>query len=375
MNRYTFEKIVKRMADQFGTIQRGDEEPYNPLFFIIESNALKVHRNNPKANSRSFREALLLALNMINLRLADRQDDLSSFETKENRELLHALLYAFDPYENEELADLVKKDAATHADADVIDDYPSDYLRLYYAIPIRCMIRLVESIDTWEKMLGSNGYFKSIEGTIGKQVKKDDNELNTAALLLYRPVAAEDDPLAYFVTRMLRVWEVPNEDEEAVASTFLELWPKAKEELKAMDVHKLDEVVVGDDEGDLSIELFNIIQTMDMYLSNTRRYAELISYCDDILDLFPDDESLTRLHGIKGEAIHDDGRRDEAYQYFEELLASDKDEEVVASYTWILMADKEYVKAREVLRGFENSTDDLIQERIKWLRREAPEVW
>ena len=232
MNRYTFEKIVKRMADQFGTIQRGDEEPYNPLFFVIENNALKVHRKNPKANSRSFREALLLALNLINLRLTDRQEDLSSFETPENKELLHALLYAFDPYTNEELADLVKKDAAIHAGADKIDDYPADYLQLYYAIPVRCMIRLVESIDTWEKMLGSNGYFKSIENTIGKQVKKDDNELNTVALLLHRPIASEDNPLAYFITRMLQVWEVPNEDEEAVATTFLDLWPKARKALK-----------------------------------------------------------------------------------------------------------------------------------------------
>lgn len=374
MNRYTFEKIVKRMADQFGTIQRGQEDPYNPLFFTIESNVLKVHRRNPKANSRSFREALLLALNMINLRLTGRQDDLSSFETLENKELLHALLYAFDPYTNGELADLVKKDAAIHAGVDEIDDYPADYLQLYYAIPVRCMIRLVESIDTWEKMLGSNGYFKSIESTIGKQVKKDDSELNTAALLIYRPVADEDNALAHFVTRMLRVWEVPNEDQETVATTFLEEWPKAKEALKAMDTHTLEKVPVEDSEGDLSIEFFNIIQTMDMYLMNTKRYAELITYCDDILELFPNDESLSRLRGIKGEAIHDDGRKDEAYQYFEELMASDGDEEVVASYTWILMHDKEYAKAREVLRGFEGSKDDLIQDRIKWLKREAPEV-
>lgn len=374
MNRYTFEKIVKRMADQFGTIQRGDEEPYNPLFFVIENNALKVHRKNPKANSRSFREALLLALNLINLRLTDRQEDLSSFETPENKELLHALLYAFDPYTNEELADLVKKDAAIHAGADKIDDYPADYLQLYYAIPVRCMIRLVESIDTWEKMLGSNGYFKSIENTIGKQVKKDDNELNTVALLLHRPIASEDNPLAYFITRMLQVWEVPNEDEEAVATTFLDLWPKARKALKAMDVHRLDEVEVKDDEGDLSIELFNIIQTMDMYLHNTKRFAELVAYCDDILEIFTEDDFSIQFQCIKGQAIHDNGQKDAAYQFFDVLLDNEKPEYIADAYSLILLEDKEYAKAREVLRGFEDSREPMTKERFKWLRNEAPDL-
>jgi len=374
MNRYTFEKIVKRMADQYGRIERGEEEPYNPLFFIIESNALKVHRANPRANSRSFREALLLGLHTINMRLNGLQDDLSSFETPENKELLHALLYAFDPYANEGLGQHVKKDAAIHAGVDEIDDYPADYLRLYYTIPIRCMIRLVDSIDTWTKALGSDGYFKSIESTIGKKVEADDTELNTVALLLYRPVADDDNPLAHFVTRMLVVWEVPNEDQEAVAATFLELWPSARDELKAMDVHTLDDVVVKDSEGDLSIDFFNIVQTMDMYLNNTKRYKEVIAYCDDLLEIFPKDESISRFRGVKGEAIHDDGQKEEAYRYFEELMQSSGDEEIVASYTWILLMDKNYVKAREVLRGFEESESGLIQDRFDWLKREAPEV-
>ena len=202
MNRYTFEKIVKRMGDEFGRIERGQEDPYNPLFFVIESNVLKVHRNNPKANSRSFREALLLALHTLNMRLNGIQDDLSPFETPENKEMLHALLFAFDPYANEELAVLVKKDAAIHVNVDEIDDYPPDYLRLYYTVPVKCMIRLVDSIDTWVKALGSDGYFMSIEATVGKKVKKDDAEMNMAAFLLHRPVddGADNDSIGKVLT-------------------------------------------------------------------------------------------------------------------------------------------------------------------------------
>ena len=55
-------------------------------------------------------------------------------------------------------------------------------------------------------------------------------------------------------------------------------------------------------------------------------------------------------------------------------MQSSGDEEIVASYTWILLMDKNYVKAREVLRGFEESESGLIQDRFDWLKREAPEV-
>ena len=388
MNRYSFEKIVKRMADQYGRIEHGHEDPYNPMFFVMESNALKVHRHNPKANSRSFREALLLGLHTVNMRingidLTGIQDALAPFETPENMELLHALLFTFDPYSNEELAEYIKKDAATHAGVDEIDDYPLDYLRKYYTIPIQCMIRLVESVDTWVKALGSDGYFKSIEGTIGQKVKKNDFVLNTYALLLHKPVVDEahqlvvDEsagPLAYFVLCMLQVWEVPNENEEIVASTFVEMWPAVRDELKSMGVHTLEKVVVDSFDGDLSVDFFNIIQTMDMYLHNTGRDRELISYCDDLLEIFPEDSNITRFRGIKGEAIHDDGRKDEAYRYFDDLMEIYRDEETVGAYTMILLLDKEYAKAREVLRGFEDSKDDLIRERFDWLKEEAPEV-
>ena len=193
MNRYTFEKIVKRMGDAFGTIKHGQEDQYDAIFFTLESNALKVNRRNPKANSRSFREALLMALHTVNMHLTGREEDLTPFQTPENKELLHALLYAFDPFVNPELDSIVKKDAATYAGVDEIDDYPTDYLRKYYAVPVKCMIRLIESVDIWEKLLGSNGYFKSIEDTVGSAVDRNDSELHTTTFLLNKPVTEAQD--------------------------------------------------------------------------------------------------------------------------------------------------------------------------------------
>ena len=173
MNRYTFEKITKRMGDQFGTLRRGQEEAYTYMFFAIESNALKVHRANPRANSRSFREALLLALHSIDMRVNGRQEDLSAFETPENKALSHAVLYAFDPFTCEEVEALMRENVAA-ASGGTFTDYPEGYLRDYYTVPVKCIIRLVDSVDTWIKALGSDGYFKYIEDSMGAEIKDDD---------------------------------------------------------------------------------------------------------------------------------------------------------------------------------------------------------
>ena len=44
------------------------------------------------------------------------------------------------------------------------------------------------------------------------------------------------------------------------------------------------------------------------------------------------------------------------------------------AYSLILLEGKKYAKAREVLKGFEDSTEPMTQERFDWLKEEAPEV-
>lgn len=37
-----------------------------------------------------------------------------------------------------------------------------------------CLLRIKESIDTWEKYAGSNGYFDFIEKYMGREIKGND---------------------------------------------------------------------------------------------------------------------------------------------------------------------------------------------------------
>ena len=80
------------MEKEFGKIKKGNEEEYMMQLSMLEGNVLKIHREDPNANSRRLREAIALVL----------------FE--------------------------------------------------YYRVWVMCLLRIKESIDTWEKRMGSNGY-------------------------------------------------------------------------------------------------------------------------------------------------------------------------------------------------------------------------
>ena len=58
MQQYQFEKIYSQMEREFGKIKKGEEEAHSLILFTMESNALKIHRSDLKANSRRMREAI-----------------------------------------------------------------------------------------------------------------------------------------------------------------------------------------------------------------------------------------------------------------------------------------------------------------------------
>lgn len=164
MQLYQFEKIYSQMEKEFGKIQKGKEELYSMLLFPLEGNALKIHRAAPSSNSRRLREAIALALFDIKGRYTGEEIDAGKFRNEDNEKLEKALLMAFDPYTNEEVMELLKTQ-------NKVDELPQDMLKDYYKLPVMCLLRIKDSIDTWEKQSGANGYFEFIESYMGSQIK------------------------------------------------------------------------------------------------------------------------------------------------------------------------------------------------------------
>ena len=167
MNQNQFEMILRRMDQRYGHMHKGDEGAYAIMLFPMESNLLKIHRKYPESNSRRLKEAICLVLHRVNGYLTGDQADVKNFESQENVRLRDALLYAFDPFINGE----VKEALSENTEIDLND---KNSLEKYFKEPVQCIQRIYESVLTWEKQSGSNGYFEFIEGYMGAKIDNDD---------------------------------------------------------------------------------------------------------------------------------------------------------------------------------------------------------
>lgn len=164
MQLYQFEKIFSQMGKEFGRIRKGEEEVYSMLLFPLEGNVLKVHREFPRSNSRRLREAIALVLFDVKEKYTGEKADTGKFRNEDNEKLEKALLMAFDPYTNVEVMELLKQQTQA-------EELTQEILTEYYKLPIMCLLRIKDSIDTWEKRSGADGYFDFIESYMGSQIK------------------------------------------------------------------------------------------------------------------------------------------------------------------------------------------------------------
>lgn len=167
MNEYQFQQVVRRMEKRYGKMKRGEEDRYAMLLYPMESNLLKVHRQNPEANSRRLEEAISLVLHEIESRLLGEDRDVVQYENRGNTLLKEALLQAFDPFTNEEIYTVLKEDG-------IIDPEIQEDLATYYKEPVICVLRIKDSVEHWVKRSGSDGYFKFLEEWLGNKVAGDN---------------------------------------------------------------------------------------------------------------------------------------------------------------------------------------------------------
>ena len=168
MQMYQFEKIYAEMGKEYGKIRKGEEEVHSMMLFPMESNVLKIHRAYPGSNSRRLREAIGLVLFDIKSRVKGEEADTSRFRDADNERLEKALLMAFDPFTNEEIRE-------------VLGQMDAEHLHEYYKEPVMCLLRIKDSVDTWEKRGGSNGYFDFIEQYMGAQI--NDDKMNFSVMI------------------------------------------------------------------------------------------------------------------------------------------------------------------------------------------------
>jgi len=152
------------MQREFGQIRKGTENDYIALLLPMESNLLKTSRNISCTNGRRASEAVQICLLKVKERLDQTVYDCSSIITEESASFTQALLMSFDPFTNPVILKFIKKK---------YDLSSKEGSRTYYAIPIKCLLKIKSSIDFWTKEYGASGYFDFIDGQFGSQVRNN----------------------------------------------------------------------------------------------------------------------------------------------------------------------------------------------------------
>lgn len=174
VNQYQFDRIGSQMEREFGKIRKGEENAHMMMLFPMEGNMLKVHRSHPESNSRRALEAIVITLFEIQSYLSDDEYNLDSFRSAENERLVQALLMAFDPFTNIDIREALEEAS--------VDLGSTEALKELYGEPVRCLLKIKESVELWSRERGADGYFRFIENTIGAAVKRDQ-EMDFAVLV------------------------------------------------------------------------------------------------------------------------------------------------------------------------------------------------
>jgi len=93
--------------------------------------------------------------------------DFWKYLTDENKAYLDAVLYAVDPFYNKEIAGII---------SEMYDMNEKEDMREYFSLPVKCLIRIEESIQTRTNERGASGYFDFLESHLGVSI--DDEKMN-----------------------------------------------------------------------------------------------------------------------------------------------------------------------------------------------------
>ena len=160
MNQYQFEAIVRRMKRKFGEVKKGTEGG-NALLNAMETRVRQVNKEYPDCNSLALRNALILLLYRIEEFLEARKIDVSAFEDEQSLKLRDAILPLFDPFVQGYPDSKIERIVKAFEDPAVREEYMSE--------PVRCIERLISSINFWCKSRGSDGYFTFLDSVGGGQ--------------------------------------------------------------------------------------------------------------------------------------------------------------------------------------------------------------
>ena len=154
INDYRLRKIPSFCKKEFGSIPKGNEEPYEDGLFTIENN-LCILASKYQLSGREIFKVIEIAISML---YASYHEETYNYEDVANEDIIHfahVIAYNLNVYENEEL----KNDLLKENDVDLNDPI---IRKSTFAMSIKCLVHVKQSAEYWMNKWGSEGYITYI---------------------------------------------------------------------------------------------------------------------------------------------------------------------------------------------------------------------
>lgn len=147
LNYYDMKRILSRVEKDFGKIERGEEDNYNPQLDYIEHAIYDLQRIIP-ISDYELQEVITAVIYDLKGYVDNKKYDYSSIIDEKVIKFANELEYLFNPFVNEEIK---------------INELAKNDIKGMFTLPIICLNRINTSIEFWRRLYGKNGYFRMLE--------------------------------------------------------------------------------------------------------------------------------------------------------------------------------------------------------------------
>ena len=145
--RYDMKRVLTRVEKEYGKIERGTEEDYNPQLDYIEHAIYEIRMEN-RISDYELQDAISVIIYDLKGYVDNKTYDYSAIVSEEAIKFAKELEKLFNPFINKDIK---------------INKLARNDLKGLFTLPIICLNRIYDSIDFWRNRYGKNGYFRMLE--------------------------------------------------------------------------------------------------------------------------------------------------------------------------------------------------------------------
>ena len=144
---YDMKRVLSRVEKEYGKIEVGTEEDYNPQLRYIEEWINDLHKKIP-INDYELQDTLLMAIYDLKSYVDHKIYDYEDLYDSKTITFAKSLETQFNPFLNEQI----------HITEEAKQD-----LKGLFTLPIICLARIYDSIDFWREYYGKDGYYQMLK--------------------------------------------------------------------------------------------------------------------------------------------------------------------------------------------------------------------